>query len=544
MVKPDPPLLQLQGIDKWFGSTHALRGVSLSVDAGQAVALIGENGAGKSTLMKVLAGIVSPDAGEIRLRGEPVTLADPRAAMDAGVALIHQELNLHEHLSVAENLFLGREPRRQGWGLGRRIGWLDRATMSSQAEHWLRQVGLAVSPSALVQTLPIASKQLLEIARALSTDARVVVMDEPTSSLSDDEAVRLFGLITELQSRGVAVIYISHRLAEIVRLADRVEVLRDGRHVATLCGDEMTPPAMVQAMVGRELAVRQSRRESADSKVRLRVEDLQVESVAAPHVSFQVSSGEVVALVGLVGAGRSEILETIFGIRHRAAGTVQVDDQFVANRVDRAIEAGLGLVPEDRKQTGLLIESDVTDNATIVAMGRAPGSTSRLGGIRRSWQSATTRDLIERLQIKTSDAEAPVASLSGGNQQKVALAKWLPCDTRVLMLDEPTRGVDIGAKAEIYSLIDELAAAGKAVLVVSSELEEVFALADRVLVVAEGRIAGELHREQFSEEAIMRLAVGGAAGRPATPADVAAGAAADAVAGTAPDSQGSGNAAV
>jgi len=512
VVQTSPPLLQLSGIDKRFGSTHALRGVSLAVDSGEAVALIGENGAGKSTLMKVLAGIVSPDEGEIRLSGKLVTFPTPRAAMDAGVALIHQELNLHEHLSVAENLFLGREPRRNGWGLLRRIGWLDRTAMSSQAEYWLQQVGLSVSPSAPVETLPIASKQLLEIARALSTNARVVVMDEPTSSLSDDEALRLFGLIKQLQSRGVAVIYISHRLGEVVRLADRVDVLRDGSHVATLHQDEITPPAMVRAMVGRELAARQSTRRTTESKTRLSVQDLRVESVNAPPVSFQVAAGEVVALVGLVGAGRSEILETIFGIRHRATGSVRVDDQTVGDDIEGAIRAGISFVPEDRKQTGLLIQSSVTDNATIVAMGRVPHSTNRMRAIRGSWQSATTRHLIERLGIKTSTPDTPLASLSGGNQQKVALSKWLPCDGTVFMLDEPTRGVDIGAKAEIYALIDQLAADGKAILVVSSEMEEVFAIADRALVIADGRIAGELPRDQFSEEAIMRIAVGGVSG--------------------------------
>ncbi|MCC9656833.1 sugar ABC transporter ATP-binding protein [Rhodopirellula halodulae] len=491
-----PSVLRLSGISKRFGSTQALSDVSMEVDGGQAVAVIGENGAGKSTLMKVLAGIVSPDQGTMHLAGKELTWSGPRDAIQAGIALIHQELNLHDNLSVAENLFLGREPSR--------LGLLDRAELHRQTEIWLQRVGLSVSPDAPVGPLPIASKQLIEIARALSTNARVVIMDEPTSSLSEEESLRLFELIERLRADGVAILYISHRLHEIVRLADRVEVLRDGEHVQTLTKDEINHDAMVRAMVGRDLA----RRSVADRNAteehpepRLVVTGLRVGSREAPPVDVQVRGGEVVALVGLVGAGRTEIVETIFGVRDGFGGTIEVDGRPLRGNVREAIDAGVALVPEDRKRTGLLIESSVGDNATLVSMVRE-------GMFRkRKQERATAADLIQRLRVKTASQEIEIASLSGGNQQKVAFAKWLAGDVKVLMLDEPTRGVDIGAKSEIYEVIDELAGQGIAVLVVSSEMEEVFAIADRVVVIADGRVAGEIPRSELTEEAIMQMAV-------------------------------------
>lgn len=516
------PRLRLSGIEKRFGRTIALSGVSFEVAAGQAIGLIGENGAGKSTLMKVLAGIVTPDGGTIDIDGQPLftpSTRSPRHALDAGIALVHQELSLHDNLTIAENLFLGREPVRRiaGWG------WLDRREMRRRAGELLRRVGLSASPDTLVGTLPIAGKQLLEIARGLSASARVLILDEPTSSLSDDEAMRLFELVRLLQTEGVAVIYISHRLGEITRLADRVEVLRDGIHVATLSGNDIHPDAMVRAMVGRDLNSRSRNKSTADRPVVLRVDDLRVGAATAPAVSFHVAAGEVVALVGLVGAGRTEILETIFGIRRSFGGRVRIaaqtpegdqvrgGERVLRRGVTDAIAAGVALVPEDRKAAGLLIQSSVRDNCTITAMAHARAWPR----IDRHWQTETTRRLIDQLRIKTPSPDVGVDALSGGNQQKVALAKWLPQNGRVLLLDEPTRGVDIGAKAEIYALIDQLSrtggpdAGGMAILVVSSELEEVFAIADRVLVLAAGRITGEIPRSDLTEEAIMRLAVAG-----------------------------------
>lgn len=515
----DEPLLRLVDISKRFGNTVALDGVSLQVDRGEVISLVGENGAGKSTLMKVLAGIVHPDGGTVRMAGQICRWACPGDAIRAGIALIHQEISLHEHLTVAENIFLGREPKRGSGRLGwfGSFGWLDRPAILASSGELLERVGLSISPKTLVSELPLASKQLVEIARALSVEARVVVMDEPTSSLSDDEADRLMRLIGRLKNEGVAVIYISHRLPEVIRISDRIEVLRDGKHVRTLLGDQVDHDTLVKSMVGRELAQRQPSSRIRSRVDTLVVDQLRVGSRSAPAVSFTVGAGEVVALVGLVGAGRTEIIETIFGIRPRLGGSVSVDGRVLRGNIAESIQNGIALVPEDRKQAGLLIESNVRDNATIVAMGRSPSHANRhigwperwLAGtfISRSWQSTTADQLIQRLRVKTASNQSPIASLSGGNQQKVALAKWLPLDLSVLMLDEPTRGVDVGAKAEIYELIDGLARDGLAVVVVSSEMEEVFAIADRVLVVSQGKIAGELSREELSEEAIMHLAV-------------------------------------
>ncbi|MEM6777307.1 MAG: sugar ABC transporter ATP-binding protein [Planctomycetota bacterium] len=498
-----PPRLQLSHVSKRFGNTAALCDVGLSVHPGETVAVIGENGAGKSTLMKILAGVVTPDAGELRIDGQVVadnrTFArrGPREAMAQGIALIHQELNLHHNLSVAENLFLGREPSH--------CGWLNRNRMRRESARWLDRVGLDLSPDTEVAGLPIASQQLIEIARALSMDANVVIMDEPTSSLSDEEATRLFGLIRELESDGVSILYISHRMGEITRLAHRVEVLRDGCHVGTLVDDEIQSDVMVQRMVGRELTPTTRQTASCDEVI-LSVNDLRVGSRSAPSINFSVHAGEVVVLVGLVGAGRTEIVEAIFGIRDRCGGQVRMGDDTVGAGPRDAIAAGMGLVPEDRKTAGLLLNSSVRDNTTMTAMMRH----THWGSIDRRWQRRATATLIDQLGIKAASPLVEAAALSGGNQQKVVLGKWLHDPTRVLLLDEPTRGVDIGAKAEIYRLIaDWVRQTDRAngVLAVSSEMEEVFAIADRVLVVAEGQITGELARHELSEEAIMRLAV-------------------------------------
>jgi ribose transport system ATP-binding protein len=497
------PLLSLAGIAKRYANTIALDGVSLSVDRGEVVALVGENGAGKSTLMKVLAGIVRPDSGSIEIDGKRSSWSSPGDAIDAGIALIHQELSLHDNLSVAENIFLGREPTR-GPAF---FGWMDRGWMNRQTRALLERVGLKVAPDRLVGELPIASKQLVEIARALSVDSRIVVMDEPTSSLSDEDAERLMQLIVRLKEQGVAIVYISHRLPEVIRISDRVEVLRDGQNVCSLTGPMIQHNTIVESMVGRELADRSRPKRISTEPPRLHVEELRVGSRSANPVSFDVRPGEVVALVGLVGSGRTEILETIFGVRDRHGGRMFVEGTELTGSVVDSIGYGLALVPEDRKKTGLLIESDVRDNSTLVALGQSVETKKSHRWISRDWQNRTADSLIARLRIKTPSNRTPVAALSGGNQQKVAVAKWLPLNVRVLMLDEPTRGVDIGAKAEIYELIDELASSGLAVLVVSSEMEEVFAIADRVLVVSQGAIAGELSREDLSEEAIMQLAV-------------------------------------
>lgn len=488
--------LQVQSITKRFPGVLALDNVSLQVMPGETLGLIGENGAGKSTLMKILAGIQGPDSGTLVVDGQEVRFSNPNAAMSAGIALIHQELNLHEHLSVAENVFLGREPSR--------FGFVDRRQMAEQASKHLTRVGLDIAAQTELGTLPTAARQLVEVAKALSTNASVIIMDEPTSSLSTREAEQLFEVVDSLKQDNVSVVYISHRLGEIVRLCQRVEVLRDGCNAGQLLGDQINHDAMVSAMVGRDVDRLYQREPQQVGDLRLSVSDLRIEHDSAP-IDLELRAGEVVGIAGLVGSGRSELLESIFGIRHPATGTIKVNGQALPiGRCRAAISAGLGLVPEDRKQTGLLIESTVRENATVAAMSDANAAP----WLDPKWQRETTAEMIESLTVKTASQQTTIANLSGGNQQKIALGKWLVRKPTVLMLDEPTRGVDVGAKQEIYNLLDRLSSEGLAILFVSSEMEEVLALADRVLVMHDNRISGELSADELNEEAIMRLAVG------------------------------------
>ncbi|GAA5510793.1 sugar ABC transporter ATP-binding protein [Novipirellula caenicola] len=510
---PETARLAVSGISKQFPGVLALDHVSLHVMAGETLAVIGENGAGKSTLMKILAGIQPPDRGQILFGGVPVHFASTAAAMEAGVSLIHQELNLHENLSVAENIFLGREPNR--WGI------VDRKTMEALAETALRRVGLAISPRTSVAELSTAARQLVEVAKAISTEASVVIMDEPTSSLSTREALQLFEVVDSLRNANVSVIYISHRMAEVTRLADRVEVLRDGRNAGTLYKhaqdkkDQIHHESMVSRMVGRDIDKRFHRTAIPSGDVVLKVSGLRTPFPDAAPVDFSLRAGEIVGIGGLVGSGRSELLESIFGVTPPREGKIEVAGRLIpSGNVPAAITAGLALVPEDRKRTGLLIESSVRENATIVGISdcdTAPWVSQR-------WQHRVTAALIDQLQVKTASQETMIANLSGGNQQKIALGKWLIEHPKVLMLDEPTRGVDVGATDEIYRLLESLAKQGMAILFVSSEMEELLALADRVIVMHEGRVTGSLLRSEMSEEAIMRLAVGIAGEPPPTTA--------------------------
>ncbi len=499
--------LEVTHVCKRYPGVLALDDVSIGVAGGEVLAVIGENGAGKSTLMKVLAGIVRPDEGEVRIDGTPVVLKGPADAIDRGISLIHQELNLHENLSVAENLFLGREPSR--WG------WIDRRGMDRQSRLHLAGVGLDVDPATPLKELNTASRQLVEIAKAVSTGAAVVIMDEPTSSLSLQETERLIRVVDKLKTDGVAVIYISHRLAEVQRLADRVEVLRDGRNSGALSRSQCTHDAMVSAMVGRDLSrlYQRQARPTADpslpsvstSKPVLSVKNVTIDG--GSPIDLHVHAGEVVGIAGLVGSGRTELLETVFGVRRCSSPSdIRVlSKKITAGDAGAAMRAGVGLVPEDRKRTGLLLHSSVRGNATVAALPDSPSAP----WISERWESTSTQELIEKLAIKTASQQTTINTLSGGNQQKVALGKWLLRRPKVLLLDEPTRGVDIGAKQEIYTLLDRLAGEGLAILFVSSELEEVIALSDRVLVMHDRRLSGELTGPDINEEAIMRAAVGG-----------------------------------
>lgn len=488
-------LLEVEALSKSYPGVRALDEVSLRLGAGEVLALVGENGAGKSTLLKSLAGIVAPDSGTLRLDGSDARFASPGAARDAGIALIHQELMIADNLSAAANVFLGREPRR--------FGVLRHAEITRRAGEVLRSVGADFGPDTPAGELSVGGRQLIEIARALSQEARVLIMDEPTSALSERDAARLLDLVRDLATRGTGILYVSHRLGEITALADRVSVLRDGRNAGELAGSDITREAMVRCMVGRDVAVEPRAGRVRDGAPALEVRDLVVTAHPEQRLSFDVRAGEVVGLAGLVGSGRTELLCALFGVEPPLAGTLCVRGrELVARSPEDAIRAGLALVPEDRKERGLLLDWGLRDNVAL------PGfRTTTPRGVRSRADERTRAERVrERLRIKVSDVEQPLAELSGGNQQKACLAKWIALEPAVFLLDEPTRGVDVGARQEIYARMDELAAGGAGVLFASSETEEILALSDRVLVLQEGRLAGELSREELSEEALLDLA--------------------------------------
>ncbi len=490
------PLVELKGIARSFGGVRALKGVDLAVMAGEVHALIGENGAGKSTLMRVLAGEIAPDTGEIRIGGAVQAGYTPRAAAAAGIAVIHQETALAPDLSVAENIFLGELPGAISWpALNRRAGAL------------LARLGFPIDPRATVGDLAVAHQQVVEIAKALSREVRVIVFDEPTAVLSTSDAARLHGIIAALRADGVGIVYISHRLEEVFRISDRITVMKDGQVAGTLTPAESSVDDAIRMMVGRSLAALFPKAEHrALGDEALRVENLS-RGIRVRGVSFAVRAGEIVGLGGLVGAGRTETVRLIFGADPRDAGDIYLRGARakIASPLD-AVLAGIGLVPEDRKHQGVILDMSIRTNTT---MARLAPVVNLAGFIRRRLERGLVGKLSQRLRVKSASMEAPVSSLSGGNQQKVVLAKWFHAGTEVIILDEPTRGVDVGAKTESYALIAELAAAGKAVLVISSEHQELFGLCDRVLVMAEGRVQGQLEPHEYSEERLLTLAMTG-----------------------------------
>lgn len=495
------PLLEVRHVTKRFPGVVAIDDVSLTLGRGEVLAVIGENGAGKSTLMKILAGVQQPDGGQILIDGQPTTIATVRQAIGLGIALIHQELNLSDNLDVGANIFLGREPLR--------YGLIDRQRIARESADYLAQVGLDCSPHVIAGTLSIGQQQLVEIAKALSANARVLIMDEPTSSLSSHEAARLFEVIKTLRARGVSIVYISHRLGEVKELSDRVVVMRDGRNAGLLEREQIQHEAMVKLMVGRELSQYYPHQQHHPGDVVLEVAGLRTLAWPKKELNFQVRAGEIVGVAGLVGAGRTEMLRAIFGVDRRVSGEIKVDGRSIelTDCLD-AIRAGMALVPEDRKQQGLVLEWAVRENIGLAGLRRNQGWGGRLNF---AVERQDSREMIRRLRVKTPHDGQIVQYLSGGNQQKVVLGKWLALQPRVLLLDEPTRGIDIGAKQDIYSLMEELAAQGVAILFVSSEMEEVLGMSDRALVMHEGQLAGELLRAELSEEAVMRLATGAVA---------------------------------
>jgi ribose transport system ATP-binding protein len=491
------PLLEVRKLTKSFPGVRALRGVNLTLARGEVLAVIGENGAGKSTLMKILAGVQRPDGGEILLDGGAVEIRSVHDALAHGIALIHQELNLADNLDVAANIFLGRELLR--------AGLMDKRRMRREARQFLDAVGLDVDPSVLVRTLPIGRQQLVEIAKALSVNARVLIMDEPTSSLSGREAESLFKVIHDLRRRGVSIAYISHRLGEVKELADRVTVLRDGENAGDLAREEISHAKMVKLMVGRDLSQFYPHEPRTPGKIALEVRGVRTTAHPRHEVGFSVRAGEIVGIAGLVGAGRTELLETIFGVTPALNGSVRAGDVEITPQSPLdAIRAGLALVPEDRKQRGLVLGMSVRENMSLASLRR----DQRHGMLNRRRESELSARMIADLRIKTPHDRQATQFLSGGNQQKVVLGKWLALKPRVLLLDEPTRGIDVGAKQEIYRLMEQLAEQGVAILFVSSEMEEILGMSDRALIMHEGRIAGELPRAQLSEEAVMHFATG------------------------------------
>jgi len=498
------PLLEVRGLSKSFPGVRALDGVSLQAEAGETLAVVGENGAGKSTLMKILAGVIMHDAGEILLNGQALKLNTVRDALGHGIVLIHQELNLAANLSISANLFLGRERL-----IGGPLGFLNRRAMNAESQALLSRVGLRLPPSTSVGDLPIGQQQLIEIARALGQSARILIMDEPTSSLSHKETETLFGVIAELKRAGVTVLYISHRLAEVHAVADRVTVLRDGRNAGELAREQISHAAIVRLMVGRELKPvhnRQSVSKGGARAVRLEVRDLRYAFGPATPVSFSVRSGEIVGVAGLVGAGRTELAEAIFGLRSITGGQIFLDGAAVRIRSPQsAVRQGLLLAPEDRRLHGLILSDSVEHNLSLPNL----DTLSVLRFVSRRREASLAAGLVERLRVKTPRLTQNVGLLSGGNQQKVVLGKWLARKPRVLILDEPTRGVDVGARSEIYALMNQLAGDGVAIVMISSDLEEILSMSDRVLVLHEGRLTGSLERSQLTEEAVMSLATGG-----------------------------------
>lgn len=493
----DQAYLRFQGIGKTFPGVRALDDLSFSANAGGVHALLGENGAGKSTLLKILGGMYAPDSGSISIGGAERILRSPQDAFKAGVAIIHQELQLVPELSVAENMFLGHFPTRHGI--------LQRSRLRVAAAELLRRLGESISPTAKISSLSIAQRQMVEIAKALSRDAKIIAFDEPTSSLSDREVRRLFTTIGELKRQGRVILYISHRMEEIFTICDTATVLRDGRHVcsyATLAG--LTADRLIRDMVGREIKDVYAYKPRSLGPPILELAALEAPGLTAP-ASLRVARGEIVGIFGLVGSGRSELLRAIFGATRSTAGSLKVDGQTVAIRTPAdAIRAGIMFCPEDRKASGIFPLASVQDNINISA--RRHHLWGHLA-VNNTWERDNATQSVTKLAIKTPSARQLVGNLSGGNQQKVILARWLSENVRVMLLDEPTRGIDIGAKHEIYAIVQALAAKGVGTLLVSADLPEVLGLADRVVVMCEGRISGALDRHAATSEAVMRLAL-------------------------------------
>ncbi len=498
MTTTDPaPVISLEHAEKSFGAVHALADGDIELYGGEVHGLVGENGAGKSTLVKILAGVHRPDSGRLVLDGEEAIFDNAKQSQTAGIAIIFQEPTLFPDLTVAENIFVGVQPLK-------RFRRIDGRRMRREAATLFEQLGVRLDPDRLARGLSIADQQLVEIAKALTTNARVIVMDEPTAALATNEVQRLFRIVETLRARGNAVLFVSHRLEEIFEICQRVTVMRDGRHVWTKSIEELTVPSVIRAMVGRDMDALFPKLPTEPGRVVLEIERLTREGDFT-DVSFVVRSGEIVALAGLVGAGRTEVARAIFGIDRWDAGSVEIEGRRLPpGSPSAAMAAGIGLVPEDRRQQGLVMDFSIERNIALASL----DSVRRGGMIFRGAERTFARDWALRLQLKYARLSNPVWTLSGGNQQKTVLAKWLGRKPKLLIVDEPTRGIDVGTKAEVHRLLSELAAQGVAVLMISSELPEVLGMADRIIVLFEGRVMREFARADADEDAIMRAATG------------------------------------
>jgi inositol transport system ATP-binding protein len=504
-ASPDPTtnsgnyLLRMEGISKSFSDILVLKNVSFKVRRGEVHAVMGENGAGKSTLMKILSGLVAQDRGEIYFDDRPVDIKSPKIALDLGISMIHQELNPVRAMKVSENIFLGKEP------CYRCTNVVNRRKQREMTLALLGEMDIRINPDRRMADLSVAEMQLVEIVKAVSYDARIIIMDEPTSAITEREVAKLFEIIRSLTAKGIAIIYISHKMDEIFRISDTITVLRDGQHIETRPAKELDHDALVKMMVGRKISELFPKVTSAKGDVALEAEGLTKHGLFE-NVSFKVRKGEVFGIAGLMGAGRTDVMETIFGLQRKDAGSVKIHGREVQLRSPAdAIRHRMALITEDRKMKGLNLQASVRDNITLAGI----KNFSWLGQLLQIQKENRAADVeIEKLRIKTSGRGQIVKTLSGGNQQKVVLAKWLLNDPEIIILDEPTRGVDIGAKAEIYKIIAHLAEQGRCIIMISSELEEILGLCDRVMVLCHGKVTAEFKRHAFSQEDILKAAMG------------------------------------
>ncbi len=490
------PIVVMKGIDKAFAGVPALEDVSFDLYPGEVHALMGENGAGKSTLMKILTGIYTRDAGEVLVEGKPVVFEGPHDAQAAGIAIVHQELNMMPHLTVAQNIFIGREPMR-----GR---FIDDRKMIEDAKGLFRLLNIDINPATVMGNLTVGKQQMCEIAKAISTDAKVIVFDEPTAALTETEVSELFKIIRDLRAKGIGIIYISHRMDEIKIITDRVTVMRDGLYVGTLQTADSTKDDIVKMMVGRVVYEDPKTHSTVppDAPVVLKVEGLKAGRMVK-DVSFELRRGEILGVAGLMGAGRTEMARAIFGADNRDAGEIYVNGEKIDIRSpEQAVNAGIGYLSEDRKRFGVLVEKSVAENTTLATLHRYKSGVF----LNHNSERMAAREYIPKLKIKTPSERQQLKKLSGGNQQKVVVAKWLVRDSQILIFDEPTRGIDVGAKAEIYELMNRLAHEGKSIIMISSELPEILRMSDRVLVMCEGRKTAEMPIEEANQENIMHAA--------------------------------------